>query len=235
MEPTAVTRTAVALLAGLLFTSCGEREVTVYFYLAEDYSFSNAERRAIRKIAETTAREVRQHLPTLSNELIIRVQAQVGSGIIPETGENGNVFPPHVVYWKVDPTHPGGVMSVVEAWLRACLVHEFHHLARGPSMDTPLDRAITEGMATAFERDVTGIRIPWSEYPPEVGEWVAELKSLARVDQKEWMSRKRRETRWAEKKMGTYLVDQAIQTSGASWSELVGMSTDQVLRLALRE
>lgn len=165
-------RTAVAMLAVLPCISCQTREVTVHFYLAEGYSFTNAERRAIRDIADATAREVRQHLPTLSHELIVRVQAQTSSEVIPETGETGSASPPHAVYWRVDPTRPGGVIGVVETWLHASLVHEFHHLVS--AIATPrsvMDRVIMEGMATAFERDITGMRIPWAHYPDDVGAW----------------------------------------------------------------
>lgn len=41
------------------------------------------------------------------------------------------------------------------------------------------------------------------------------------------------EIRWLDDKVGTYLVDQAIKSSGASWSALATMSTDEVLALAL--
>lgn len=49
----------------------------------------------------------------------------------------------------------------------------------------------------------------------------------------EWMSRHPDGRRWIGYEAETCLVDRARATSGASWSELAGMSTDEVLRLAL--
>ena len=69
---------------------------------------------------------------------------------------------------------------IVETQLRATLFHEFHHLVRDANVPSRslMDRAVTEGMATAFERDFAGADAPWGKYPDNVSDWVAELWHL---------------------------------------------------------
>ena len=84
-------------------------------------------------------------------------------------------MPPNSVMWTVDPAHGAGVVAIAEKELRATLFHEFHHLVRAVTgtPGTVIERAVTEGMATAFERDFAGVNRPWGEHPPEG--WEAEL------------------------------------------------------------
>jgi uncharacterized protein YjaZ len=177
---------------------------------------------------------VRRFLPALSDHIVLRVEA--GHKVINETGETGSVFAPNVVYWTVDPRRSGGVMKIVEAQLRPTLFHEFHHLVRGTTINASslMDRVITEGMATVFERDLAGAPVPWGDYPADVSRWVDELLALspdARVD--DWMFRHPDGRRWIGFKAGTYLVDRAARISGRSAAELVSTPTEEVIRIAL--
>jgi hypothetical protein len=73
-----------------------------------------------------------------------------------ETGQTGEISPPNVVYWTVDPALHGGVIAIATRQLHSTLLHEFHHLVRESSTTgsgSLMDRAIDEGLATAFERD----------------------------------------------------------------------------------
>lgn len=162
---------AFGAATGYLLASiaCGPGAVTMEY--RGGYAFSQAEREAIAAVAERAARDARELLPTLPAEL--RITVQTGERVIPETGETAEIGLPSRVYWTVDPSHAGGVVGVVNAQLRATLLHEFYHLVREAKF-TPLslaDRAVNEGLATAFERDYGGASPLWGEYPSDVAAW----------------------------------------------------------------
>lgn len=91
---------------------------------------------------------------------------------------------------------------------------------------------VSEGLATAFERDAAGSSPPWGEYPPEVRGWVDELLALpSDVNYVEWMFLHPDGRRWIGYRAGTFIADQAIKTSGSTAAELVNTSTEEILRL----
>lgn len=214
--------------------SCAGPEPTVEFYLSEGYRFSPGERRVIESIARATVLEARRALQPLPRDLVVRVYA--GQDVIPETGETGTALRPATVIWVVDPDYQGGVLAVARTWLRASLLHEFHHLARLQTMTSTslMDDVITEGLATAFERDVAGVSPEWGVYPENVQEWVSELLVLPPgADRNLWLRGRHPDgRRWIGMRAGTYLADQAMARSGKSAGELVLVSTDELLELA---
>ena len=107
-------------------------------------------------------------------------------------------------------------------------------MARGPTgFHSLTDRVITEGLATAFERDAAGATYPWSEYPDNVSEWVDELLDLPPTARgMDWMLRHPDGRRWIGMRAGTYLVDRAMRASGRSAADLVTASTEDILRMA---
>ena len=225
---------ALFLLAAFS-ASCGTPNPEVVFYSSDGHHFSPTERRTIERIARATATEVKQILPALADQLTLRVEA--GDNVIPETGETASAHPPNVVYWTVDPNRAGGIVAIANAELRRTLFHEFHHLVRDSAVGEDqrlLDRVVTEGLATVFERDFAGPPPPWGMYPDDVGAWVAEILALpANAPSREWMYRHPDGRRWIGYKVGTYLVDRAIRASGRSAAALVSSSTDDIVRLAL--
>jgi uncharacterized protein YjaZ len=227
----------VWLVLLVTFGSCGSPETTVEYYVVGGYEFSRAERRSIETVAAATAAEVRQLLPALPRQLEIEVQPSKNA--IPETGQAAGVRQPNIVLWTVDPSRTGGVAATVHRQLRPTLFHEFHHLVRGSTLQatTLMDHVIAEGMATAFERDFTGAPTPWGEYPVEVSDWVKELMALPPTTgwDHSMMIRHPDERRWVGMRAGTYLVDRAMKASGKSAAELVSMTTEDVIRLALRQ
>jgi uncharacterized protein YjaZ len=108
-------------------------------------------------------------------------------------------------------------------------------LVRRAHFESLMDRVISEGMATAFERDFAGATYPWGQYPDDVAAWVTELMALPKdAPRDHWMSRHPDGRRWIGYKAGTYLVDRAIKASGKSAAELVSASTEDVIRMALK-
>lgn len=220
----------IALAIGCLsLCACGRSDVAVEY--RDGYAWSGAERRAIYRVARLASRDVRVLLPDLSTS--IRLTVQAGPKVIPETGETASVGLPTAVYWTVDPSHHGGVMAIVNAQLRATLFHEFYHLVRKARItdESPVERIIDEGLATAFERDFGGAPTPWGAYPHNVTDWVAEFFALpsdsARAD---WIARSPDGRRWFGFKIGTYLADRASKQSGLSLAQLATVPTADILK-----
>ncbi|HKP59735.1 MAG TPA: DUF2268 domain-containing putative Zn-dependent protease [Polyangiales bacterium] len=208
--------------------------VKVEFFEIDGQRLSASEQRSVERIARTTLDELRRlPLPGLPDEVVIRVQP--GNEVIPETGETGTAVVPNTIVWIVDPRHPGGVEQVARTWLRASLYHELHHLVRDAAIDrsSMLDVAVTEGMATAFERDYAGVHAPWGDYPADVDQWVEQLRALPKTaERKPWLLGHPDGRRWIAYKVGTYLVDRALRASGKSPAELVIRPTEEILQLA---
>ena len=219
----------------LTSAACSEHEVTVDFYPGDGHELelTRRERHAIQEIADATAVEARQLFPALPTALVLGVET--GTQVIEETGEGAAAHSPNTVYWTVDATRRGGVAAIVDRQLRATLFHELHHLVRDGHIErrSLLDAAVAEGMATVFERDQAGIRVPWGDYPENVSEWVEELMALPETeDPRPWTFLHPDGRRWVAYKVGTYLVDQAVLASGRSPAELVLTPTSEVLELA---
>jgi hypothetical protein len=221
--------TGAATLCLLTSVSCSDRAITVEY--RNGYTFSRSERQAIEAIADRAVRDAREILPALPAEL--RLTVQTGTKVIPETGETAEVGVPGGVYWTVDPAHAGGVIAVVNAQLRATLFHEFVHLIREAQFTAPslTDRAISEGLATAFERDFGDAPTPWGAYPQDVAGWTKEfLAHPADAPSGQWMSKHPDGRRWIGYKVGTYLVDRAVQNSGLSLAQLATVPTERIIQ-----
>ena len=229
--------TATAVLLGVC-AGCRGSDLEIEYYEVEGldlrHDFTAAERRTIEAIANGAVAEVRARLPRLPVQLTLRVHA--GKEVIPETGENATATPPQSVVWVVDPRRPGGVEGVANAWLRASLFHELHHLVRDSRIAraTMLDIAVTEGLATAFQRDYAGVRPPWGDYPALVRPWIDELRANPDPnDRRRWLGRHPDGRRWVANKAGTYLADCAFKASGRSPVDLVTTPTAEIVALGL--
>ena len=226
--------TKSAALAVLLVGACGAcRDSTtgIRTEFVGSYAFSATERRTIARIAGLAALEARRSLPALAPQITLQVQS--GKDVIPELGATAAVAgSPDWVRWTVDPDHPGGVVKIAESHLRGALFHEFHHLVRSSTISyhTLMDHVISEGLATAFERDFAGASYPWGDYPSDVSKWVDELLALPpTAKSSEWMFRHPDGRRWIGYKAGTYLVDQAMKRLNRTSAELVATPTEEIL------
>jgi hypothetical protein len=96
-----------------------------------------------------------------------------------------------------------------------------------------MDGVVSEGLATAFERDAAGRRPRWGEYSQEAAGWVAELLRLPlTAPYNEWMFLHPDGRRWIGYRAGTYIADRAIAASGLSAAQLVLVPTDEILKMA---
>lgn len=96
-----------------------------------------------------------------------------------------------------------------------------------------IEHAVTEGMATAFERDFGGANRPWGEHPPEGSGWEAELLALPTdAPNRAWLFAHPDGRRWIGYRTGTAWVDRATAKSGRTSADLVATPTAEVLSLA---
>ncbi len=221
----------VIVVAGAFVGTLFEPREIVVTFSEDGRPFSYAERRAVQGVAEGAARDVRALLPALPKRLTLLVRT--GEKVIPETGEDGTTEGAAGIVWTVDPARD--VRAIIGTELRPTLFHEMHHLVRyGSVTDTTLvDNAITEGMATAFERSFANVDPPWGKRTPEIEAWTREL--LRQPDDappNEWLLDHPDGRRWIGMRVGTYLVDRAAEASGKSSAELVFAAPGEVLRLA---
>ena len=209
------------------------------FLNTKEYIFTQAERDCIQAIFEAAEQEVREWLPQLATK--IKLMVEVGTTVIPETGETGRTLSgKQQVTWTVDPFRAEGVMAIANAHLRPTLIHELNHVVRTQGKSKAelwqrqlLDYVVSEGLATAFAREVCG-RLPrWGEYPDNVHNWVGELLALPPdTSHQEWMFKHPDGRRWIGYKAGTYLVDRAIAASELPFSVLTEMPTSEIIKLA---
>jgi hypothetical protein len=221
----------VVCVALVVAASACEARVVEVQLVAEGRALSRDERRVMQDIADSAWREVKSLLPTLPKMLTLVVHP--GKDVIPETGETATAVLPASVYWTVDPDRD--LLSVARKELRPSLFHELHHLARDAHVhrETLMDGVVTEGMATAFERDFGKVDPPWSIAPPEVMEWTREvLDQPDDAPRDAWLFRHPDGRRWIGIRVGTFLVDRAMKASGRSSAELVTTPTAEILASA---
>lgn len=208
--------------------------IRAHFLDTDDYVFGEAERSQITSLATETEREVRRHLPRLRGHLNLVVTT--GVGVIPETGEVGFAASPDVVNWKIDASY--SVADVAANHLRHMLFHELHHCVRLLKFPTYVtedwyDGSVFEGLATVFEREA-GWSPPYGEYPrAEIEAWVEELFAQP-VDHRfqEWKFEHADGRRWISYRVGTWVVERAIERSGRSAADLVWESTQGIIECA---
>ena len=187
----------------------------------------------IERIAEDTVAEVQELLPAVPDQLVLRVDAD--RNVSQVTSAAATFVVPNRLYWSVDPDRGDGVVATAENHLRPMLFHELHHLVRHMHVERAslMDDVISEGMASAFERDFAGARYPFSDYPDGVATWVTELLALpSSANREQWMFHHTDGRRWIGFRAGTFLVDRAMNTSGLSSAELVTTTTARVVELA---
>lgn len=200
--------------------------------------FPADDRRVIHSICTDAEPKIRSALPLLP--AMIEFAAQTGSRVIPEVGSLGMAVSLDRIIWVVDPHHSGGIAAVAQKHLFAMLAHECHHLTRGWVFEenpqrpySMLEAVVSEGLATAFQRDITGVTPLWGAYPEQASIWVQELLSLqADATYQHWMFQHPDGRKWIGYKAGTYLADKAFQSTGLTAAELVSIPAQEILRMA---
>jgi len=205
------------VLFALLSVSCAKHDVDVELPHT-GRSLTRVERAEIQRVADDAFKDVRGQLEGLPAHLTLIVRW--GKDVLPETGENGTASYPGNVMWTIDPDRDA--LATIRSQLRPTLFHELHHLARASRVKTVtlVDRAVTEGLASAFERDAAHTNPPWAS-APDPG-WEREI--LAEPEDSNTTRKAMR--------VGTSWVDRATHETGKTPATLVFASTDEILRAA---
>lgn len=157
------------------------------------------------------------------------------TNLIPETGDSGHTHNSELIELAFDPTREEAGLQTILNNVRPTVFHEMNHAARWHSKvhdETFLGWCVFEGLATAFERDYSGVNPLWSEYPDDVRDWVTEIIEAGDIiDFASYMYRHDDGRRWIGYKVGTYIVDQAKERSGKSIPELTQLDYHEILSL----
>lgn len=191
---------------------------------------------AIQEVSSEAEEDIRRHLPTLENDLYLFVHPS--KFVIPETGDGAFTIGPHCIRWDVDPDR--GIASVARAHLRRTLFHESHHavrLQRRPQEAEVADWptvVVFEGLASIFEMAAGGERLPHQEYDETViADWAEELLSQqVGKDWQHWKFQHPDGRRNIAYRVGTWIADRAVQSSGRTAADLVWAAPAEVIELA---
>jgi len=210
----------------------------VYFLDTDDYTFTDGVKAVVLQNLEVWEPHVRDHLPMLPTRLNVTIDPT--KRVIPETGQAGFCHSKDWISLGTDPDDHRGVAAVLRAQTPSWFAHEAHHAARYVALvgatyeGRVVTTAVNEGLATVFQEEVTGVKLPWAEYDGNiVDKWVEEVLGLQVGESgPHWRYLHPDGRRWVAYKGGTRIVEQACEATGKTAAELVAASTDEVLDAA---
>ena len=124
-------------------------------FAPSNYQFSEAEEASIEHIIKESANAVRTLLPSLPSYIRVSVST-LNRDVTEVGGVVGSADTPTSISIRISTLFEGGIIAASQTGLAAALYHEFHHLARGWTMEGnrfgPGIRiaAVNEGLATVF-------------------------------------------------------------------------------------
>jgi uncharacterized protein YjaZ len=204
-----------------------------------------AESRSIELI-DAAYREVRELIPELPENLKIYFDNWY---LITETGEGGFAYSPDILTMAFASNFTNTKLQA--AHVRSTVFHESYHLAHGHTYEQStlpyrhaLDSAIYEGCASVFEREYTQPDLLPGDYSAcsesQLQEWRDALANISNDDYKNgdtglWVKwalyDKEANERWRVYKVGTWLVDRALQNSGGDILDFRKLTAEQILNL----
>jgi Predicted Zn-dependent protease (DUF2268) len=212
--------------------------LSVVFLETDEYAFARAERMAIEEVAGLAVEDTRRLLVGLP--LCLTATVFPSCRVVPGWGSTGYTPAKDWIQISINPWDPRGVLEIAGRELRSLVAHETHHAARwalvAPEglLQHVTSTAVFEGLATVFQREMTGLTPPWGEYDEDVvDEWVAELLSLPPgIDTRPWRFRHGDGRQWIAYEAGTRIVERACAELGSTAAELVGATTRNIIKAA---
>ncbi len=211
---------------------------------AEGVELTDSDIAALRATCSEAMDVIRALLPDLTPTLNITVYpgASCDGLLDPDVPIGARALNADWIRLVIDPAAHGGFAATVRNHLLGALAHESHHCARmrafpalaaGP---VPIaDAVVFEGLATAFERDVSGSVPAWGDYADvPVQTWADEVLAVdGAYAYGAWFFAHPDGRRWIGYRAGAYLADCATQFAGTNAGELVTTPTAQVLEYAM--
>lgn len=156
--------------------------------------------------------------------------------LIPETQDNAHTYNSEFIELAFNPLAGEKGLAVILDGVRASVFHEMNHAARFniPIFHSSfLENCIMEGLATVFEREFGKADPPYGKYPDNVADWLREITTKRdTLAWNDYMFDHPDGRRWIGYKVGTYIVDEAMNHSGKTVIELTQMECSEILKLA---
>jgi hypothetical protein len=229
----------LGLAVGIAASTSHEPEVIVQFDQAGVAEVPQDVRELIRATAADVAGSVDELLPGLGERIDVTV-VTVDRDLSSVGGVAGRAEAPGEVLVEVSAVYPGGLGEAIRAGLPSVLYHEFHHLVRGWTIrenrfgpGIPI-AVVNEGLASVFAETYSGTSGERFDYPDDAAEWLEELMALPiDADYNTWMNDHPDGRVAIGYRTGRYVVHEALRRSGRSILELSGLSSEQILALAM--
>ncbi len=201
----------------------------------EHIDTEGVDREFVERTLSKVALEAAGHLPDALKYTNIMVEPTVAERVIPEIGVTGITYDNTHVSVVFDYKVPYGKDALAES-LRTTAYHELVHAVtyvQDPWQPGVLFGAVTEGLATVFERDTAGSDPLWGKYESDevMKDWYAELKQLPDTTEKDmrYFVNHPDGRKWIVYKTGTWMIDRLL-ASGAAMNELMSMSYKDVVK-----
>jgi len=218
----------------------GAGSLTITYTGGTDAGFSNDEKQLIKDLVTHAEKEVRVLLPTLPGAIEVTAIV-IDRNIDIVGGVSGRAEAPGKVLIEFSSVYPGGISAAAKDALSSTIFHEFHHLARGWTIQRnqfgpgiPV-AAVNEGLAAVFAEEYTGVYFEQAySYPENAAAWLEEILALpVDADYSTWMMGKHPDGRNSiGYRVGRYIVHQAAANSGKGILELSKLAPDEILGLA---
>lgn len=206
---------------------------------------TSAEKRSIELI-NAAYDEARGCMPELPENLKIYYDNWF---LIPETGDGGFAYASDILTMSFASDFADPELQA--SHVRSTVFHELFHLAHGHTNQNPtlpyrhaLDSAVYEGCASVFERDYTQPKILPGDYSAcdeaELQQWADALVEISNNDYcngdtglwVKWaLYDNETDERWKVYKVGTWIVDRVLRSSGKNVLELRTLTAEQILNL----
>lgn len=188
----------------------------------------------VEAVVQSAVSDASKLLGSLPEYVNVVVYPESSENVIPETGIMGMTYSDEYASVYFDYTLPFGKDSLVKG-LRECIFHELVHAAtfkHDPWQPDVLFGAVTEGLATVFERDYAGATPLWGSYEDDsvMAEWYSELENLPKSKTKnnEYFFKHSDGRRWVVYKTGVWMIDKLLE-SGEDLFDLMRMNHKDVV------
>lgn len=193
-------------------------------------------------VLEDAYREIQGLLERVPEQLLLKFTDNGGSDI---TGVGGFAFSRSQINLAVLKSFDDRKLQKNN--LRSAFFHESFHLQQGftygDSPFTALDAAIYEGSAIKFERDYgknDAIYGDYSAYSEEqLKQWLEEIRAVGTEyfeNEETWRKwafyHPEHDEKWIVYKVGSFVLDNVLATSGLGIIDLRDTSADEILKLA---
>ena len=219
------------------------RVLDIQFIDSDKYDVTTDERRQITDIINRSEQRVRTLLPTLPKNICVKVifvDEDFNHWGMP-MGLNGRAEAPGLVIFDISTRYPGGINAAINKNLSLLVFHEFHHLARGWTINDnkfgqgiPI-AAVNEGLAVVFSEQYADGTFENLANPDNGEQWLNEILALP-IDANygQWMNQHADGRFSIGYRTGKFAVNQAIANSGIGILDLSTYTPTEILDMGNR-